>query len=354
MTPPVKTTGAAQPRAEEGDEIDVMRSMLYGQLLTQALYACCEAGVVDHLAIRPLTAEELARECEVHEKSLYRLLRALRAFDILKESADGRFTLTSLGETLAPGSPASLRSTALLVGRAVGPAWGALAHTVRTGDPAYPHVHGQGFFEHLGTDPDLRTVFDASQERDVEREFQAVHAALAGSLTGTVVDVGGGDGALLAHLLDAEPELSGLLVDLPSAVVAAERRLSDRGLEGRASVVRGDFFEPLPGGDLYVLREILHDWDDTSCLRILTNCRRSMGTGSRLAVAELIYEQDGGEESRLPALMDLYMMSLFSGAERRIDEFLTLIAEAGLTVERVHPLGGGKGLLLCRPTEPRS
>ncbi len=356
MNPPVNTTGAARSGSVEGTESDVMRSMLYGRLLTQALCTFCELGVPDLLAdrSRSLTAEELARECGAHEASLDRLLRALTTFEVVTESADGRFTLTPLGATLSSGSPKSLRSTALLVGRTVGLAWDALEYTVRTGEPAYPRVHGQGFFEHLGAHPELRAVFDASQQHDVERECAAIHTALADSLTGTVVDVGGGNGALLAHLLDAEPELAGVLLDLPSAVAAAERHLTAKGLADRASVVQGDFFEPLPEGDLYLLREILHDWDDTSCRRILSNCRRSMGPDSRLAVIELIYEQDSGDGHRLPALMDLYMMSLFSGAERRTEEFHTLLTAAGFTVEGAHPLGGGKGLLLCRPADPRS
>jgi SAM-dependent methyltransferase len=331
-----------------------MRSMLYGQLLSSALYTCCELGVVDLLGDRPRTAGELARACGAHEPSLRRLLRSLAAFGVLAESPDGIFAVTPLGATLDSRSPASLHSTALLAGRAVGAAWNGIGHTVRTGEPAFPHVHGEGFFDHLDARPELRAAFDASQERDVDRECEAIRAALGDILEGTVVDVGGGDGALLAHLADARPGLSGVLVDLPAAAAAAERRMRERGLADRCVTVPGDFFSPLPEGDVYLLREILHDWDDASCLRLLRNCRRAMGPRSRLAVVELLYDREPGEDRTLPALMDLYMMSLFSGGERDTEGFHSLITAAGLTLEAVRPLGGGKALLLCRPADRRS
>ncbi|MEV5341656.1 DUF6875 domain-containing protein [Streptomyces sp. NPDC052676] len=343
------------PDAGQAREALRMRHLIYGQLRSRAVCAMAELGLADLLAEDgPLTADTLAARTGAHPESLARLLRALASFGVLE--ADGgepvRYALTPLGATLRSDAPGSALPTALLALAATGPAWQRLPEVVRDGRPAYGAAHGRDFFAHLDEDPWLRTVFDRSQETGLALELRGVLDAL--DLTGTrvVVDVGGGDGALLAGLLSARPRLRGLLVDRPAALPAARARFAAAGLGERCEAVEGDFFGTLPsGGDLYVLRHILHDWDDDACVRLLRSCRAAMAPGARLALVDHMTDPaDGPERAEWGALMDLYMMTLFGGGrERGRAETEALLRRAGFTVTAVTRLPGGSAVVEARP-----
>ncbi|WP_166677707.1 methyltransferase [Amycolatopsis arida] len=329
-----------------------IRRLLYGQLLSRAVQTFAELEVADRLGDADRPVAELAAECRVPVDPLRRLLRALAAFDLVAESAPEVFRLRPLGAAVRAGAPASALPTAQLAAGEVGTAWDHLLDTVRTGTPAFERLFGTGFFGYLERKPGLRAVFDRSQAAGLELELPEVLRRLDLAGAGTAVDVGGGDGALLAALLAAAPGWRGVLVDRPEAVAAAERRFADAGLADRCAARPGDFFAELPGGgDLYLLRHILHDWADEPGRAVLASCRRALATGpagARLVVVEqaAAARGDTGEEARFAALLDLYMLSLFGGGrERTVDELVDLLGTAGLSVVSVAPLPGGAVLI---------
>ncbi|MFF0451410.1 methyltransferase [Streptomyces sp. NPDC004609] len=336
-----------------------MREMIYGHVRSRAVCAAAELGLADAIGTGSPTAAELAGATGADPALLARLLRALVSFGVLRrepgDDAEG-YSLTPLGETLRSGVPASALPTALLVATTMAPAWERLTEVVRHGRPAFADVFGVGFFSHLDRDPWLRGIFDRSQESGLSLELEGLLQAVDFTGPLTVVDVGGGDGALLTRLLGEDPRSRGVLVDLAAALPAAARRLTGAGLADRCELVEGDFLTALPpGGDLYLLRHILHDWDDASCHVVLRNCRRAMGPGARVVVVDYLVDEakgdgpDQGASGQWGALMDLYMMSLFTGGrERTREEMAGLLREAGLTPVRTTLLPGGTGVMEAR------
>ncbi|MFS0696771.1 methyltransferase [Streptomyces nitrosporeus] len=336
-----------------------MREMIYGHVRSRAVCAAAELGLADAIGDRSPTAAELATTTGADPALLSRLLRALVSFGVLRRGPGGgaeSYGLTPLGETLRSDAPASALPTALLVATTMAPVWERLTEVVRSGRPAFADVFGTDFFSHLDGDPWLRGIFDRSQETGLALELRGLLQGVDFSGPLSVVDVGGGDGALLTGLLQDRPAVRGVLVDLPAALPAAARRVADAGLAGRCELVEGDFLDSLPaGGDLYLLRHILHDWDDTSCRLVLQNCRRAMRPGARVVVVDHLADaEDGhgtvpGPSGQWGALMDLYMMSLFTGGrERTQEEIAGLFREAGLALVRTTLLPGGTGVLEAR------
>ncbi|MBF6061286.1 methyltransferase [Nocardia terpenica] len=328
-----------------------MRHLLYGHLLSRALVVVAELGIPDLLADRAATAAELAERTGSNPVVLEHLLRSLCAFEVFGETEPGRFALTPLGATLRADAPATARPTALLLGGEVGAAWDGLAGTVRSGRPAFDRVHGIDFFGYLGAHRRFREVFDASQAAGVELESETlVHAVDFGSAD-TIVDVGGGDGTLLAAILAAHPRPRGVLFDLDSVVSAARRRLTGAPVAHRIDCVGGDFDASVPpGGDLYLLRHIVHDWPDDRCVAILRRCRDAVIPGGRVVIVDRVAgAADAGDEARMTALMTLYMLTVVEGRERTAAEFGTLLDRAGLTLDAVVRVAGDTVALVARP-----
>ncbi|MDX3612452.1 methyltransferase [Streptomyces europaeiscabiei] len=335
-----------------------MREMLYGALLSRALCAAAVMGIPDALATGPRSAEELAEEVDAVPDLLNQLLRTLTAFDVFDRLPDGKYALTPLGATLRADAPGSARPTALLVNGEMGAAWAALLGTVRTGRPGFEAVHGMPLFDYLDLHPTLRETFDQSQACDLQLSLEHIKSAVA-PVGRTIVDVGGGDGTLLAYLLTGSPGARGVLLDTEATAARAKDVLAEAGLEERTEVVAGDFFVDVPGGgDLYLLREILHDWDDPQCIAILRACRHAMTPDARLVIIERVAtDQDLRDaESRMTALMDLYMMSVLRGEERTLGDFERLLSEAGFACSAVSRSPGQVVVIeaVPQPTRPDS
>jgi SAM-dependent methyltransferase len=268
-------------------------------------------------------------------------MRALTVVGLLVEHEDGQFSLTAAGALLRTGVPGSQRSAAIANGEENWAAWGALLHSVRTGETAFVHAHGTGLWEYYSRDPESSEHFNRRMLTRVASEARLLLAAYDFSSIRTLVDVGGGHGGFTAAILQAYPDMRGILFDQPHVVAGAEPYLVAAGVKERCETVGGDFFEAVPdGGDAYFLSRIIHGFDDDNARRILRNCRRVLPTTGKLLVWEVILPeravaQPGPPLGPDPILWDLGMMVLAGGRERTGAEFRTLFAEAGVRLTGV-------------------
>ena len=316
-----------------------------GYQLSQAIHAAAELGIADLLAEGPRASEELAAITETHAPSLYRLLRALAAFGVLREEPERRFALTRLGDPLRRDAPDSVHGWAAFIGRPYfWQVWGNLLHSVRTGETGYAHAFGTDAWSYRAAHPEESAIFDAAMTSNSRRSAEAVVDAYDFSRFGCIVDVGGGRGALLARVLQAAPGARGILFDQAHVVSGAAATLEAAGVAERCEVAGGSFFEMAPdGGDAYMMRSILHDWDDADCLRILRTVAGAMRDGAMLLVIEqLVAPANEGPETKLS---DLNMLVSPGGRERTREEFATLFERAGLRLERVVPTAGTHSII---------
>ena len=241
----------------------VLYQLATGHYVSHAIYAAAKLGIADLLGTGPQRCDDLAKATGTHAPALRRVLRLLASAGVFAETEDGRFELTPVGSCLQSG-PGSFRPVALLfTSPGVRAAWGDLLHSVRTGEPALNHVFGMGSFEYFAQHPEEAAVFDEAMGAFTAMVAIAVAAAYDFSRFGTIIDVGGGEGALLAGILRANPALRGVVFDMPRVAEGANETIAAAGLGDRCEFVGGDFFEAVPGGgDAYILKHVIHDWDD--------------------------------------------------------------------------------------------
>jgi hypothetical protein len=313
----------------------VILGLLPGAWVAQSISVVARLGIADLLANGPLTADELARQCGAHGPSLYRVMRALAGLGIFAEDARGRFRLTRVGRCLRTDAPDSMRAMALHAGSDTHwRAWGGLLHSVRTGQAAFEHQTGVSPYAYYQHNPDAAALFNAAMTV-YATPFASAVAGYDFPSAGTVVDVGGGYGTVLAAVLRANPTLRAILFDVPEVIQAARPHLTAAGLDDRCEPVEGSFFDAVPpGGDVYLLTSVLHNWDDERAIAILSACRRAMdGTGT-LLVAE--YVVSPGNAPSIAKLIDLEMLVHFTGGrERTVDEYRVLFDAAGFRLQRV-------------------
>jgi hypothetical protein len=272
-----------------------------------------------------------------HADSLRRLLRALASIGIFAEDERGRFGNTPLSEMLRSG-PGTMRAMALMSGeRPMLRAWEELLHSVKTGESAFEKVYGMRVFEYFAQDPEFASVFDDAMTSRSAMESGAVTASFDFSGMATLVDVAGGQGMLLASVLAKNPAQRGILFDMPSAVANAKPILERAGVASRCEIVGGDFFKSVPaGGDGYLLKHILHDWNDDDCVRILKSIHAASKPRARLFVIEAVIEP--GNAPHFAKLLDLQMLVLtHGGRERTKPEWRALLKAGGFSLERIVP-----------------
>jgi len=308
--------------------------------MSQAVCAAAELGIADLLASGPRHAQELSRAVDCHAPSLKRLLRALASLDLCTEREDGAFALTELGALLRFNAPQSLRSWTLLCGKYLWPMWGNLLHSVRTGASARELAGGGNGFAELEHDEQAALVFNRAMA-ELTR-FVAAEVVRCYSFDGMrrIVDVGGGYGALLAAVLHAQPGAQGVLLDLAHAIEGARTQLAASGLAERCQCIAGDFFESVPAGaDAYLLKAVLHDWDDERVRLILRNCRNAIPRHGKLLIIERIVPArfEACWLHHAIARVDLTMLVGFSGRERTEMEFRGLLDASGFRLAGVTP-----------------
>lgn len=311
-------------------------AMISGFMISRVISVATELRLADLLGAGTMSGEALAKATETHPPSLARLLRALAAWGLLEEREAGRFNLTPLGALLRTDTLGSLRSLTLLLGSGSGwRAWGELLHTIRTGETAFEHVFGRDAFQHLALDPERAAIFDAYMADLTRAAIRAILAAHDFSRYRRIVDVGGGNGALLSSILVAVPKAHGIVLDTPAGSASAPRRLEETGVTLRCRIEAGDFFADVPNGaDAYVLKSVLHDWDDDRAIAILENCRRAMRSDSTLLVIERLLPErtECSDVHREIVMMDMQMLVMQSGRERTSARYAELLAAAGLIV----------------------
>ncbi|MGB3353858.1 MAG: methyltransferase [Mycobacterium sp.] len=309
--------------------------MATGSWTTAALYTAAKLGIPDVLAPGPARATDVAVEVGADPDAVYRLMRALAGKGVLKQRRDGRFANTGIGDALRSDSEGSLRDMVLFIGHPARWAdWGNLLHSVLSGEAAVHKVHGMSFFDLLGTDPEFAQVFNNAMTAVSGLTDDVTLSRYDFTRFSLVVDVGGGHGALLATILRSAPEARGILYDLPSVVSGAESTLHASGVAHRVSTAGGSFMSTVPdGGDAYVLKNIIHDWDDETSLTILRNIRTAISSGGTLLLFEMVLPERPTQS--LALMLDLEMLVTSGGRERTQLEYANLLSRAGFRLDRV-------------------
>ncbi len=318
----------------------VLFRMVTGYYVSRAIYVAAKLGIADLLAEGARSHDKLAEVTGTQADSLRRVLRLLASADVFAEEEDGKFALTPIGACLRSGVPGSMRAAALLFGGITQQAWGDLLHSVETGEPAFRRAFGMEPFDYMAAHPDEAANFDAAMANFSRHIATEVAAAYDFSPFRRVVDVGGGNGALLAGILGANPTLTGIVFDLPDVAARAREQMRELGLADRCEIAGGDFFKQVPGGgDAYLLKHVIHDWNDERAIEILKTCRRAMGAEARLLLVEGVYPSriDQSDESRGAAANDVNMLVCTGGRQRSEAEFRRLYEAAGFRLTRVVP-----------------
>jgi SAM-dependent methyltransferase len=333
--------------ATSPEALAAMLQLMSGHAIVQSLVVVTELGIPDLLAKGPKTAAELAGECAAHEHSLYRLLRALSAIGIFSElRSTSRFALNAMSECLRSDHPQSLRDFVCLRGHSMyWKAWAELRAAVKTGEAAFWLAHDVSHYEYLEQNPEIARVFHRGVRSLGSQAASTIATAYDFSKYETVLDVGGGEGVLVAAVLKAYPSIRAILFDLPSIVDQSRGVLREAGVSHRCVTMAGDFFIGVPkGADLLILSRVLHNWGDEDALAIMKNCRSALAPNARLLIVEYLIAD--GKAGIAAKLFDLQMMVYFGRArERPIEDYRTLLHRAGFKLQNVLTTPVGLSLL---------
>jgi len=326
--------------------------LLNGGRIVQALHAAAVLGIADLLHPGSRTCAELAGATGAHERSLGRLLRVLASIEVVEKHGDS-FTLTPLGDLLRKDAPGSLHAAVVFYGsRRHWVAWGRLLECIKSGNPAMGPLTHDAFLAMAARDPEGATTLNEAMVALTGPLNAAVTAGYDFSQFDTLIDIGGGYGALLAGILQATPRLRGILFDIPAVIEGARPHIIRAGVAERCELVGGNFFEGVPAGsDAYLLKWILHDWNDETCLQILANCRVAMpGTGTLLLVERIVPPSAGTTPGTVSTLLsDLNMLVLSGGGERTEGEYRHLLTAAGFMLARIVRTSTPHGIIEAHP-----
>jgi predicted O-methyltransferase YrrM len=339
----------AERATEPSSAVVVLMQMARGFMVAKALQAAAVLGIADLLAHGPRSVADLAAATSTDESSLGRLLRALASEDIFSSDPTGKYLNTALSETLRRDVAGSLRDYVIFAphnGNVL--AWTELDHVLRTGEPSFARANGVDFWDYFADHPDIEAAFNRAMTAMSVETNRLVVDHCDFSRFGSIIDLGGGEGRLLAAILMANPRAMGTLLDLPTAIEAATRYLATEGLADRANVVIGDLFASVPSGhDAYVLKHILHDWSDDKALEILRVCRRAVGPQSRLIIIDAVMQP--GDEPHPSKWLDLHMMVALGGRERTEEEFRALLSASGFALRSAIALPASDGVVEAEP-----
>ena len=339
----------SDPTSIEFPPVAYLSQLIGNTGYVHAILVAANLGLADLLKDGPLSIADLAEATGTHARSLYRMLRALASRGIFSEDADGRFSLTALADPLRSDAPDSIHNWALFVGsEAELQSWAHLSYSVRTGKPAFEHIFGKGWFDYLDEQPEMARIFNNLMSGGSTSDAAAIVEAHDFSVYRKIVDIGGGHGALLAHILEQNPQSSGVLFDAPSVIVGATGAIDTQVNQGRAERVAGNFFEAVPnGGDAYVLKYIIHDWNDERAIMILKNCRQAMAENGRVLLVEMVIPARNAPSPG--KFLDLEMLLYFYSRERTEAEYRDLLQQAGLELITITPSASPFSIIEAAP-----
>ncbi|HLY59180.1 MAG TPA: methyltransferase [Terriglobia bacterium] len=324
---------------ERGETIPppmALLQMATGYWESQAIYVAAKLGIADLLGDGPKTSFDLAQGTRTHPGSLRRLMRTLVSLGVFIEEEDNRFALTPIGNSLLSDVPGSLRSMVLTLGEEHYQAWGNLLQSVKTGEPAFNHVYKMGLFQYFAQNPAAGEVFNGAMDNITELLSLAIVLAYDFSKITLIADIGGGRGALISAILKMNPKLNGILYDTAPVIEEAKRVVNGDGLAENCKALAGDFFKSVPNGaDAYILKNVLHDWDDEHCVKILKNCCNAMTRNGRVLLVETVLRPNGA--ASFDRLQDLNMLVISGGRERSEAEYRSLFEVAGLRLTKIVP-----------------
>lgn len=322
------------------EQVRELYRLMGGFRVSQAIYVVAELGIADFLADGPQGSDALAAATHTDEAALYRVLRLLTGVGLFEEVGPHHFALTGLGAGLRVDVSGSIRPiTVNILDEPRWQAWGQLLHSVRTGEIGFDHYHGMGLFDYLGAHPANAARFNRAMTSNTALSGTAITRAYDFSGVRRLVDIAGGHGLLLATILQAYPAMRGVLFELPEVVAGAPAVLGEMGVADRCDVVGGNFFsDVIPSGDAYILRQIIHDWDDPRATAILANVRCAMQGAGKVLVVERTIAADYRQALSVLHL-DVQMLVLLGGCERTEAEYGALFAAADLQLSAVVPLG---------------
>jgi ubiquinone/menaquinone biosynthesis C-methylase UbiE len=325
-----------QPNQAMPPQLAILQ-MASGYWVSQSIYVAAKLGIADLLKDSPKSCDELATATGTHAPSLYRVLRALASLGVFAETQPNHFSLTPLAACLQSDVPDSIRAYVILRGEEQYRAWGDLLHGVQTGGSPFEHIYGMNLFDYLAQNPESAKIFDESMTNLSAIESAAIAASYDFSSIQTLVDVAGGEGLLIASILKSNPTLKGVLFDQPYVIERAKRFLEAEGVLERCQLAEGNFFESVPeGGDAYILKHIIHDWDDERAIAILKQCHKVMPDNGKVLVAEQVIPP--GNEPFMGKLLDLHMLVMAPGGRERTEaEYRALFEKAGFKLTRIVP-----------------
>jgi hypothetical protein len=325
----------------------IVANLITGHWIAAAVHVAARLGVCDVIEGSELDVEEVASRVGAHAPSLLRLLRALCAIGLFEEPSPRRFSLTDAGHVLRAAHPHSMRAFALFQGApAHWSSWGNLGYSVSTGQPAYPHLFGQSFYEYCATNPEFGAWFDEALSKISSDPAAAFCDAYSFDDVREAVDVGGGLGTVIVSLLERYREMHGTLLDLPAVARSARQFIASRGMTDRCRVVEGDFFTTIPQGDLLVAKNILHNWNDEDVVRLLARMREAVTPRGRMLFITLLLGTE--RDSPWMFLADLEMLHI-GGRQRTQAELESLFGAAGLALADVRALPTGHFVVEARP-----
>ena len=312
-----------------------MLQMISGTWVAQAIYVAAKLGIADLLKDSPKSSQKLAEATGVDARSLYRVLRALASIGVFAEGEDNCFHLTPLSACLQTGVPDSVRHIAIMYGEAFNwQPWGNIFHSVKTGKTAFGHVFGMEFFEYLTQNPEAGKIFDGAMTDFTTTLTANITADYDFSSFRKIVDVAGGQGGLISSILKAHPTMQGVLFDLPQTIENAKAFIEAQGVTSRCELVGGNFFESVPsGGDAYIMKSIIHDWDDEKAIAILKNCHKAMVENGKLLLVEMVIGP--GNQTSLGKFIDLAMLVMACGCERTEAEYRALFEASGFRLTNI-------------------
>lgn len=323
-----------------------MFEMIAGMWRSQAISVAARLGVADVIKNGEMHYEAIAKQVGAHPESLYRLLRALSSDEIFIETKEGYFKLSAYGQCLREDSPGSVKAMAVFQGQYQWLHWGELHHSVVTGETTLEKTRGMGLFDFMAKTPGAQTSFDQFMTIVSKIETESILTAFDFSRFRTLADVGGGHGFFLSSILRAYPRLKGILFDQPHVVKGSSEQL--RGLEDRCEVVGGSFFEEIPeGADAYMMKHIIHDWEESLCLKILKNVRTKIPSNGTLLLFETVVTPP--REAHFSKLLDLEMLVAVGGKERTEKQYAELLGKAGFRLKRVVPTIGVVSVIEAAP-----